>query len=191
MFFFFFSSRRRHTRCGRDWSSDLVECNAGKIRKLHFYNRPHSLNRGANRGAQDRVFANRRVQHAPGKFLRQTLGCFKCATEVPPDVLAVDENALIVAQQFCLRFPDRFQISDAHSKESLRSGIDNAHQSSLSPSGAGSFCAAAIASSTCATASLRHSVSVSTSKRLRSIIVCSATFRQSRANGCCLTSSVT
>src|SRR5215813_5499201 len=23
MFFFFFSSRRRHTRCGRDWSSDV------------------------------------------------------------------------------------------------------------------------------------------------------------------------
>src|SRR3989442_4493903 len=32
--FFFFSSRRRHTRCGRDWSSDVCSSdlfNAGKI----------------------------------------------------------------------------------------------------------------------------------------------------------------
>src|SRR5262245_37573699 len=170
---------------------DLVECNAGKIGKLHFDNRPHSLNRGPNRGAYDRVFADRRVQHASGKFFRETLCCLKCATEAAANVLPVDENALVIAQQFCLRLPDCFAISDAHSMESARSRVDKAHQSSLSPSGAGSFCAAAIASSTCATASLRHSASVSASTRLRSIIVCSATFRQSRAKLCCLISSVT
>src|SRR5204863_8733167 len=160
-------------------------------RKLHFDDRPHSLNRRANRGAHDRVFADRRVQYASGKLFRQTFCCFKCAAAASADVLPVDENALVIAQQFFLRFTDRFEISDAHSTESTRYRVDNAHQSSLSPSGAGSFCAAAIASSSCATASLRHSASVSASTRLRSIIVCSATFRQSCANGCCLISSVT
>src|SRR2546422_4516164 len=35
MFFFFFSSRRRHTRCSRDWSSDVcssdLECSVGHL----------------------------------------------------------------------------------------------------------------------------------------------------------------
>src|SRR3989442_929035 len=38
MFFFFFSSRRRHTRCGRDWSSDVCSSDlswtAGEIRTI-------------------------------------------------------------------------------------------------------------------------------------------------------------
>src|SRR5215813_15432052 len=29
MLFFFFSSRRRHTRCGRDWSSDVCSSDLG------------------------------------------------------------------------------------------------------------------------------------------------------------------
>src|SRR6266699_3855159 len=37
-FFFFFSSRRRHTRCGRDWSSDVcssdLEAMAGVVAGL-------------------------------------------------------------------------------------------------------------------------------------------------------------
>src|SRR6266498_4709317 len=31
-FFFFFSSRRRHTRCGRDWSSDV--CSSDLISEI-------------------------------------------------------------------------------------------------------------------------------------------------------------
>src|SRR3989442_8437391 len=31
-FFFFFSSRRRHTRCGRDWSSDV--CSSDLFERL-------------------------------------------------------------------------------------------------------------------------------------------------------------
>src|SRR3989449_6838321 len=39
-YFFFFSSRRRHTRCSRDWSSDvcssdLLSRNFGGVRALH------------------------------------------------------------------------------------------------------------------------------------------------------------
>src|SRR5215813_3981551 len=31
MFIFFFSSRRRHTRCGRDWSSDVCSSDLEKL----------------------------------------------------------------------------------------------------------------------------------------------------------------
>src|SRR2546422_1932924 len=31
MFFFFFSSRRRHTRCSRDWSSDVCSSDLEKL----------------------------------------------------------------------------------------------------------------------------------------------------------------
>src|SRR6266498_5457582 len=35
MFFFFFSSRRRHTRCGRDWSSDVCSSDLDReVRRL-------------------------------------------------------------------------------------------------------------------------------------------------------------
>src|SRR6266498_5152066 len=31
-FSFFFSSRRRHTRCGRDWSSDVCSSDLGRLK---------------------------------------------------------------------------------------------------------------------------------------------------------------
>src|SRR2546429_3318615 len=34
MFFFFFSSRRRHTRCSRDWSSDVCSSDLRLVFKL-------------------------------------------------------------------------------------------------------------------------------------------------------------
>src|ERR1051325_9912751 len=34
--------------------------------------------------------------------------------------LAVTENALILAQQFRMRFADRFEVSDAHEKSAIR-----------------------------------------------------------------------
>src|SRR5690554_7112058 len=38
MFFFFFSSRRRHTRCGRDWSSDV--CSSDLVKRNFGMPRP-------------------------------------------------------------------------------------------------------------------------------------------------------
>src|SRR3989449_8478409 len=35
MFFFFFSSRRRHTRCSRDWSSDVCSSDLDVPRRVH------------------------------------------------------------------------------------------------------------------------------------------------------------
>src|SRR6266699_4895840 len=37
MFFFFFSSRRRHTRCGRDWSSDVCSSDLGAALMLSLW----------------------------------------------------------------------------------------------------------------------------------------------------------
>src|SRR6478752_5354864 len=34
MIFFFFSSRRRHTRCSRDWSSDVCSSDLGRLQYL-------------------------------------------------------------------------------------------------------------------------------------------------------------
>src|SRR6266498_3683180 len=36
MFFFFFSSRRRHTRCGRDWSSDVCSSDLDEVTGVGF-----------------------------------------------------------------------------------------------------------------------------------------------------------
>src|SRR4029079_19586308 len=74
----------------------------------------HSLNGSANGGADDRIFTNWRVQHALWKFLCQTFRCFERAAKCPANILPVNKNAIIVAQHFRLRFPDRFEISDAH-----------------------------------------------------------------------------
>src|SRR5690554_7755633 len=37
IFYFFFSSRRRHTRCGRDWSSDV--CSSAVGRMFDYFNK--------------------------------------------------------------------------------------------------------------------------------------------------------
>src|SRR5436305_10114710 len=36
MFSFFFSSRRRHTRCGRDWSSDVCSSDLKAVERITF-----------------------------------------------------------------------------------------------------------------------------------------------------------
>src|SRR2546422_1940422 len=50
--FFFFSSRRRHTRCSRDWSSDVCSSDLGRVgRAAH----GHGARGGAPDRASDRV----------------------------------------------------------------------------------------------------------------------------------------
>ena len=93
---------------------DLVERDAGEISELHLDDRPHSFHRRADRRADHGVFADRRVQDAPGKLFRQTFRGFERAAEFSGDVLAVNENALVFAQEFRLRLADRFEVGDAH-----------------------------------------------------------------------------
>ena len=58
-----------------------------------------------------------RVQDAPGKLFCQTFGGLERAAEFSGNVLSVNENALVVAQQFRLRLADRFEVGDAHGRE--------------------------------------------------------------------------
>ena len=95
---------------------NLVERDAGEIRELHLDDRPHSFHGRADRRADHGVFADRRVQDAPGKLFRQTFRGFERATEFPGDVLTVDEDALVFAQKIRLRLADRFEVGDAHRK---------------------------------------------------------------------------
>src|SRR6266513_4827374 len=39
IWFFFFSSRRRHTRSKRDWSSDVCSSDLGRVRTFDFFER--------------------------------------------------------------------------------------------------------------------------------------------------------
>src|SRR5436305_11754879 len=52
---FFFSSRRRHTRCGRDWSSDVCSSDLG----------PHSQDR--DKTAEEDGFAAVRLEQIPAE----------------------------------------------------------------------------------------------------------------------------
>src|SRR5699024_11785054 len=44
--FFFFSSRRRHTRSKRDWSSDVCSSDLNRSQLLCYLNRPRFINLG-------------------------------------------------------------------------------------------------------------------------------------------------
>src|SRR6266498_2415308 len=52
VFVFFFSSRRRHTRCGRDWSSDVCSSDLAepRVRLRQIYRRPESRHDSGARG---------------------------------------------------------------------------------------------------------------------------------------------
>ena len=94
---------------------NLIQRGAREICELHLDDRPHSFERGADGRADNRIFADRRVEDAAGKFFCETFRRLERAAETSADILSVNENAIVVAQQFCLRFPNRFEVSDAHS----------------------------------------------------------------------------
>ena len=110
--------RNRNVRApvmGAGLIENLIQRDAREIGKLHFDNRPHSLQRRSDRSANNCIFADRSVQHAIRKLLSQTLGRFERAAKCAADVLPIDEHAIVFAQQFRLCFADRFEIGDAHS----------------------------------------------------------------------------
>src|SRR4029077_15022270 len=93
---------------------DLVQSDTGKIGELHFDNRSHSLNRGPDGGPHDRILADRCVQYASRKFLRETFCCFESAAKRAADILPIDKHAFVVTEQLRLRLADCFEIRDAH-----------------------------------------------------------------------------
>src|SRR3989442_9661114 len=62
MFFFFFSSRRRHTRCGRDWSSDVCSSDLDpfyrKMKELDLVLLSHGGEEKAVEAQEDQRFGN-------------------------------------------------------------------------------------------------------------------------------------
>ena len=76
---------------------DLVETGGGKIGELHLDDRPHALDGRADGQADHRILADGRVNHPPGKFLRQIFRGLERAAE-RADILPVNEHARIVAQ---------------------------------------------------------------------------------------------
>src|SRR6266498_5236134 len=68
MFFFFFSSRRRHTRCGRDWSSDACSSDLGLPAAL--YASPNLT----NQAGQYNYLQGGNVNLEPEKSKSYTLG---------------------------------------------------------------------------------------------------------------------
>src|SRR3712207_8870377 len=77
MYFFFFSSRRRHTRYWRDWSSDV--CSSDLLRDPHGVARPGLLDRlvGLFEQGDDRLLVRDRDAEAldlePGQLVEPLL----------------------------------------------------------------------------------------------------------------------
>src|SRR5690554_8063188 len=67
--YFFFSSRRRHTRCGRDWSSDVCSSDLGNI--IEFQLEDHL--KGKNFADEtDRIYQLGRL--TPNHWMREAVG---------------------------------------------------------------------------------------------------------------------
>src|SRR5271156_3100825 len=71
---------------------NLVEADRREIRELHLNDRAHALNGRPNGRTNDRVFAERRIEHPARIFLRQTFGGLESAAELA-DILPVDVDA--------------------------------------------------------------------------------------------------
>src|SRR6266852_7591929 len=68
MFFFFFSSRRRHTRCYRDWSSDV--CSSDLLRCGSWCRTPGTGSRSARCCCSPRSGSQRSEERRVGKECR-------------------------------------------------------------------------------------------------------------------------
>ena len=64
-----------------------------------------------------RVLADRRIQHAAGKFPGQILGRLERAAK-RPHILSVNKHARIIRQRPGLRRANGFQVGDAHNVSS-------------------------------------------------------------------------
>src|SRR2546422_1792022 len=95
MFFFFFSSRRRHTRCSRDWSSDV--CSSDLVPERRGGTAPGQCGRDrkwtegspcGRRGGQDRKSTRLNSSHG---YISYAVFCLKKKKHAD-NVLAVAEG---------------------------------------------------------------------------------------------------
>src|SRR2546422_9147674 len=79
MFFFFFSSRRRHTRCSRDWSSDV--CSSDLRFRIVMYDDPYYYPYRYSGGT--RVVFTRPLRPEPRFIFKDRQGSSLFITRVP------------------------------------------------------------------------------------------------------------
>src|SRR5690554_7915862 len=79
MISFFFSSRRRHTRCGRDWSSDVCSSD------LEYYD--HSISKLP-------IFVHTRVQFGQAGGTPMSDISFVLSKDAPTEFVSVTKNEL-------------------------------------------------------------------------------------------------
>ena len=107
-----------HLRCRVD---DRVHAARQEVAELELDDRPHAVERHADRGAGERGLADRRVDHSLlAELLLQPGSRAKGATAAP-DVLAQHEHAVVVAERRAQREPDGLDVGDgvAHSANTL------------------------------------------------------------------------
>ncbi len=83
---------RCHVADVRRLVDELVEGNEEEVRPHHLHDRPEPLERGADRSAEDRALADRRVEHALGAELLLQPPCDPEDATCRADVLAEDEH---------------------------------------------------------------------------------------------------
>ena len=89
---------------------ELVEAAGDEVGELHLADRPQPLDRGADRGADDRVLGQRRVEHPLGaELLHEAVGDLERAAE-GADVLAEAEHGLVAAHLLAKTVGDRLQV---------------------------------------------------------------------------------
>ena len=82
---------------------------------MHFDDRAHAFDGGANGETDHRVFRDRAVEDPVGKHFGEALGGFEGTAE-GGDVLAVEEHARIFPQEGFLRFADGIDVGHTHGK---------------------------------------------------------------------------
>jgi hypothetical protein len=98
-------------RLGGD-GDDQVERAADEVRELQLDDRPLALPRRADRGSDEALLRDRRVEDAlVAELLPQPLRDAERAAEVA-DVLAEQEDALVLTQRVAKRRLDRLQVCD-------------------------------------------------------------------------------
>src|SRR5205085_11512796 len=79
---------------------DLIESAGDEIRELHFRDRTHSHERGANRGSHDSGFRYRRIDNAPFAEAFEHSGRDFERAAVDADILAENEHTFVLFHLF-------------------------------------------------------------------------------------------
>src|SRR5690554_7431596 len=117
--FFFFSSRRRHTRCGRDWSSDVCSSDLETIEQVIEQSgliAHHQKEKGEK--AQARIENLEELVSAARQFAAEEADLIE-EEELPHLVQFLDRVALDSGDQQASEFEDAVQLMTLHAAKGL------------------------------------------------------------------------